>query len=135
MRRMLRGSNPIAWAVALCLICGCQEVRDFLRDPGGDDRIFTGDPNAFLGKEVIVQFRWGDRRVYGQAITCVVLGVEENEIIIRALHMHIPGNELRYSKLLRFGKLLPVKGQSEVFRIRRDDISRIFESAMVRPEE
>jgi hypothetical protein len=125
----------IAAVFAVCLVSGCQGVRNFLRDPAGDDRIFAGDPNLFLGKEVIVQFRWGDPGMYGAAITCVIVGVEAKEIVVRGLYMDTPADRMRYPKLLRLGKLLPVEGQPDVFRIRRDDICRIFESATVRPEE
>jgi len=129
--RKLHGSDPIAWVVAFFLLWGCQGVREFVRDPAGDDRIFTGDAGAFVNKEVIVQFRWGDPRVYDEAIPCVVLDVEENAILVRALHMHSTGYERSYSKLQELGKLHPVEGQAKVFRIRRDDIARIFESGTV----
>jgi hypothetical protein len=134
MRSSTHRRNLIAWAVALCLLSSCQGTRSFLRDPGGDDRIFAGDPRVFVGKEVIVQFRWGDRRLYGQAIPCLVLGVDDDAIVVRRLHSDTLRMD-QYSKLRQLDKLFPVEGQPDVFRIRRTDISRIFESAAVRPTE
>lgn len=75
---------------------------------------------------MIVQFRWGDPRMYGQAISCIIVDVEESEIVVRALYMDGPGRRMQYPKLLKLGKLLPVAETSDVFRIRRIDISAIF---------
>ena len=111
--------------LALCFTSACPAVREYLRDP--EDRIFAGDPGAFLGKKVIVKFRWGDRRMYGEAIFCILLGVEEDHIIVRGLHLDNPAIQADYVKLHELGKLLPVEGQPGVFRIHRTDINLIFE--------
>ena len=121
-------------AFLLSLVSGCQSVRNFLRDPAGDDRIFAGDPRVFLGKEVIVQFRWGDPRLYGAAITCEILEVEPDHIVVRGLYMDTPASQARYPKLLALRKVFPVEGQPNVFRIQRADIARIFESEAIRSE-
>lgn len=122
----------ISAAFLLSLTAGCQSVRNFLRDPAGDDRIFAEDTSVFLGKEVIVQFRWGDPQMYGAAITCEILDVETEHIVVRGLYLDTPAGQARYPKLLALRKLLPVEGQPNVFRIQRTDIARIFESEAVR---
>ena len=134
MGQTTRRNLLLAVVAASALLSSCRSVRSFLRDPAGDDRIFTGDPNAFVGKEVIVQFRWGDPRMYGQALRCVVTRVEQAEIVVRGLLVDDPNYQRVYQKLLNLGKLTPVEDQAHVFRIRRDDIARIFEPTKVRGE-
>jgi len=121
----------IAVLLALCLTSGCQFVWDVVRharhaDP--DTWIFAGDPRAFLDKEVIIQFReTGDPRMYKQFINCILLGVEQDHIIVRGLRMDDPVGKAQYVRLLELGKLILVEGQPGVFRIHRNDINHIFE--------
>jgi len=84
----------------------------------------------FVGKEVVIKFRWGDRVVYGATMSCIVLGVEQDAVIVRGLQMDAPGNLDMYPKLERHGRMLPVEGEPDVFRIPRDQINTIFEVAM-----
>lgn len=126
MTYIARSPSLLAGVLALTLVC-CQGSRDFLRDPAGDDRVFKGDPTAFVGKEVILQFRWGDPKMYGQAIPCTILGVESDALVVRGLAMTKGSYPLTYSKLEELGKLSAVEGEPGVFRVRRNDISRIFE--------
>jgi hypothetical protein len=125
----------VAAALVLCLLSGCHGVLEFLGDPAGDDHIFPGDPNLFLGKEVIVQFRWGAPEMYGAAIPCVITRVEPGMLHVRALDMTKGSYPPLYAKLQRLGKLMPVEGEAEMFRIRRGDVSQIFERAVVPDRE
>jgi len=111
--------------LGLCFTSACQAVREHFRAP--DDRIFAGDPGAFQGKKVIVRFRWGDERMYGEAITCTLLGAEQDHIIVRGLEPEKRILQEDYEKLEELGKLRPVEGQRGVFRIHRNDINSIFE--------
>lgn len=113
--------------VAISLACSCQGASEFLRDPAGDDRVFAGDPAAFLGKEVILQFRWGAPEAYGAAIPCVILEVVPDAVIVKGLHTTEGSFPDLYSKLQRIGRLEPIAGHPDVFRVRRDHINTIFE--------
>lgn len=109
-------------------LVSCQGFREFLRDPAGDDRTFTGDPTAFVGKEVIVQFRWGEPEMYGAAIRCTILSVDPDVLVVRGAETTKGSYPTLYSKLEELGKLSAVEEEADVFRVRRDDINKIFES-------
>jgi len=126
MTYIARSRSLLTGVLAVTLVC-CQGFRDVLRDPAGDDRVFEGDPTAFVGKEVILQFRWGDPAMYGQAIPCIILKVESETLVVRALSLTEGSYPLTYSRLEQLGQLSRVEGESDVFRVRRNEICRIFE--------
>ena len=123
-----RGAGLLASLLMAFSLVSCQGFREFLRDPAGDDSTFTGDPTAFVGKEVIVQFRWGDPEMYGTAIRCTILGVDRDVLVVRGSETTKGSYPALYSKLERLGRLSAVEGEADVFRIRRDDITKIFAS-------
>jgi hypothetical protein len=122
-----RAFGVVISVLALILVCGCQQFRQFMRDPAGDNHVFTGDPTVFVGKEVILQFRWGDPEMYGSAIRCLLLRVEPDALVVRGLKMTEGSYPLLYAKLERLGKLSPVGDTTDVFRVRRGDINTLFE--------
>jgi len=117
----------ICSVVAISLACSCRGAGEFLRDPAGDDRVFAGDPAVFLGKEVILQFRWGDREAYGAAIRCIILEGLPDAVIVKGLRSTEGSYPDLYSKLRRVARLQPIAGRPDVFRVRRDHINTIFE--------
>jgi hypothetical protein len=113
--------------VFLAVSLGCWDGYRAISNAASDSAVYEGDPRAFIGKKVGINLRGGASAPYGEAFPCVILRVEGDMIIVRALSMDKGGFPELYSKLVEMQKLVPVQQEENVFRIRRADVNRIWE--------
>lgn len=102
---------------------GCRRISNMV----SDSTAYEGDPSAFIGKKVIINLRGGAWAPYGQPLPCVILRVEDEAIVVHALHATRGSYPQLYSRLVELQKVSRVPQEEDVFLVRRAEINRIWE--------